>query len=167
MQYRLMDTKWGWFGFVASKRGLVATYLPHGKREITEQILRRWPEATECGELMPEFAEQVREYFAGRKVAFTADLDLDEVPPFHAKVLRACRKVGFGKTVSYADLAKSAGKPNAARAVGGAMAHNPLPLVVPCHRVLRSDGGMGGFSSPRGINEKKRLLQLEGALPAE
>ena len=66
-------------------------------------------------------------------------------------------------TASYADLAGAAGNPAAVRAAGGAMAHNPLPLVIPCHRVLRSDGSIGGFSSTEGVRQKRRLLALEGA----
>ncbi|MHC4067897.1 MAG: methylated-DNA--[protein]-cysteine S-methyltransferase, partial [Planctomycetota bacterium] len=68
-------------------------------------------------------------------------------------------------TAAYADLARAAGSPNAGRAVGSAMANNPLPLIVPCHRVVRSDGTIGGFSSPQGLVLKRRLLRLEGAPP--
>ena len=81
--------------------------------------------------------------------------------PFAIKVLSACRNVGFGKAVSYHELARKIGRANAARAVGTVMAKNPLPLIIPCHRVIRSDGKLGGFSAPGGISLKKRLLRHE------
>ena len=104
------------------------------------------------------------DYFAGKPTKFAVDIDFTDHPPFREAVLRACRRIPYGKTASYADLARAVGKPRAARAVGTAMAHNPVPLVIPCHRVVRSDGSLGGFSTPRGVKEKKRLLLLEGAL---
>jgi len=83
------------------------------------------------------------------------------------QVLQACRNISFGQTRTYSDLAKQVGSPNAARAVGGVMAHNPIPLIIPCHRVLRTDGGLGGFSAPGGIAIKQKMLHHEqSARPA-
>ncbi len=94
------------------------------------------------------------------------DLDFDALPPFTGRVLRTLREqVGFGRTVSYGELAALAGNPNAARAVGRALARNPWPLVVPCHRVLGSDGSLTGFTNPSGLELKQNLLALEGARP--
>ncbi len=122
-----------------------------------------FPDALEAPELLPRFRRQVIDYFAGTPTGFSVEIDVTDLPPFRQVVLEACHRVPYGKTASYTDLARAAGRPGAARAVGGAMAGNPLPLVVPCHRVLRSDGSLGGFSSPRGIEEKLRLLRLEDA----
>ena len=83
------------------------------------------------------------------------------ITPFARKVLGACRKVPQGRTTTYRALAEQVGQPRAARAVGGVMAANPIPLIVPCHRVLRSDGGLGGFSGPGGNATKLRLLEHE------
>ena len=110
---------------------------------------------------MPRFRQAVVDYFDGKRIRFSIEIDLSRLPPFHQMVLEVCRRIPYGQTASYADLARAVGHPNAARAVGGAMARNPLPLVVPCHRVLRADGSIGGFSSADGVDEKARLLRLE------
>jgi methylated-DNA-[protein]-cysteine S-methyltransferase len=104
-------------------------------------------------------------HLAGTPQSFDeVELDFDGVSPFHAKVYRALRKVPTGTTVSYIQLAKLAGSPGASRAVGTAMAQNPLPLFVPCHRVLTERGTLGGFSAPGGVATKVRILELEGAV---
>ena len=163
-QYAVFNTVAGFFGFVARGKRLVATFLPRPKRDLQRAIKEAYPEAEEARDLLPGLRRQVIDYFAGRPARFSADVDLSALPPFRARVLAACKRIPYGKTASYADLAKAAGRPGAARAVGGAMANNPLPLVIPCHRVLRSDGSLGGFSSPDGIETKKRMLALEGAM---
>lgn len=90
-------------------------------------------------------------------------VDLEHLTSFSRRVARACRKIGWGETRSYAELAASVGSPRAARAVGHVMATNRTPLVVPCHRVVGSGGGLGGFSAPQGLAMKRRLLTLESA----
>jgi len=167
MQFATVKTKWGTFGLVARNDRLVATFLPMPEPELRRLIAERFPEAVEAKQLLPNFRKQVADYFDGQRVRFSVRADLDGVSPFRAEVLRACRKIPYGATASYADLAGAAGNPAAVRAAGGAMAHNPMPLVIPCHRVLRSDGSIGGFSSTEGVRQKRRLLALEGApLPA-
>ncbi len=163
MHFAIINTEWGAFGVVARDHRLVATYLPMPESKLRRAIARDHPEAVESKGLLPVFRRQVVDYFSGNRVRFSVSLDLDDMPPFRAEVLRQCRKTPYGQTASYGDLAGAAGNPGAARAVGSAMAHNPLPLVVPCHRVLRSDGTIGGFSSPEGVSQKRRLLELEGA----
>lgn len=162
LRYRLIDTPSGWFGMVARGDALCATFLPAPKRVNSGLIRERHPQAREDLELLPSFARQVRDYFDGRARRFDPKIDVTECPPFHRKVYEACRRIPPGKTAGYRDLARAAGSENAARAVGNAMAHNPLPLVVPCHRVLRADGSIGGFSSPQGVEQKRRMLRLEG-----
>lgn len=165
MRYTIFRTAWGCFGFVARGKCLISTYLPQRAEDLGPAIHDAWPEAVENREAFPRFRRQVVNYFEGKPAKFAVDVDLSEVPTFQRMVLEACGRIPYGKTASYADLARAVGKPGAARAVGGAMAHNPLPLVIPCHRVVRSDGSLGGFSSAKGIKEKKRLLHLEDALP--
>ncbi len=168
-KYAIFQTAWGPFGIVVRGTGrpvrwrLVATFLPQPRERIQRTIARRWPDAVGSSDLLPRFRKQVVDYFAGRRITFDVGLDLTDASPFHRLVLEACHRVPYGKTSSYGELARVVGNPAAARAVGGAMASNPLPLVIPCHRVLRSDGSMGGFSSPSGVKLKERLLRLENA----
>lgn len=110
-------------------------------------------------------AKQVAEYVSGRRDRFDLDLDLSWLTGFRRDVMLACAAIPRGATTSYADLARRVGRPGAARAVGSVMRTNPLPLVVPCHRVVGSDGSLTGFGG--GLDVKRRLLELEGAmLPA-
>lgn len=164
---RLIRTRLGWFGLVARDSRLVATYLPRPKAELQAKIRAAFPDSETCETSMDEVADEVRRYFEGHRVTFHTALDLTAVPPFRRAVLEACRRVPYGRTTSYGELARLAGNPRAVRAAGGAMANNPLPLVIPCHRVLRSDGSIGGFSSPSGISDKERMLRLEGIVPTD
>lgn len=163
--FRLVSTKPGWFGLVVRGGRLVATYLPGPKAELTERITASFPDAEASATLLETFVGDVRRYFEGHRVAFRVQLDWTAVSPFRRRVLEVCRRIPYGRTASYAELARLAGNPKAARAAGGAMANNPLPLVIPCHRVLRSDGSIGGFSSPCGVSDKERMLRLEGIGP--
>ena len=109
-------------------------------------------------------AAELEEYFAGRRRRFTVALDRSGRRGFRGDVLDALESVRYGETISYGELAAEAGRPGAARAVGTTMATNPLPIVVPCHRVTRSGGVLGRYGG--GTDTKERLLRLEGALPA-
>ncbi len=109
-------------------------------------------------------ADELEEYFAGRRTAFTVALDRSERRGFRGEVLTALETVPYGETVSYGELAGMAGRPLASRAVGTAMATNPLPLVVPCHRVIAAGGRLGGYGP--GPELKVQLLELEGGWPA-
>lgn len=161
-RFAIVETPKGAFGFVARGSRLVATYLPQSRRAIVARIREAFGDVVEDQSLLPRVQRDVADYFGGRRVRFGALLDLSDQPPYRRAVLEACRKIPFGKTASYADLARATDNPRAARAVGTAMANNPLPLVVPCHRVLCSDGSLGGFSSPLGIKQKLEMLQIEG-----
>jgi methylated-DNA-[protein]-cysteine S-methyltransferase len=91
-------------------------------------------------------------------------VDLDDVPDFHRRVYDVARTIPPGETRSYGDIARALGEPGAAQAVGRALGGNPVPIVVPCHRVLAADGSLHGFSAPGGIDTKRRMLEVEGAL---
>jgi O-6-methylguanine DNA methyltransferase len=165
VRYEIIETNWGPFVCVTTERGLKATLPPRVRAApIEQEVAQRWPGANPGRSCDTRLHKQIRDYFKGRPVAFDVMLDLSDVTEFRRRVLEACRRIPYGQTASYADLARAAGRPNAMRAAGSAMAHNPLPLIVPCHRVIRSDGTLGGFSSPDGVAMKRRLLQLEGAL---
>lgn len=157
-----VETKWGAFGAVMDEAGRVCfTFLPQSETQLRRLIRKRFPAVREVATKQLAFVRQVRDYFAGKRVAWDVELNLDDIDGFRRRVLDACRKIPYGSTATYADLARAAGSSGAARAAGSTMANNPLPLIIPCHRVLRSDGSLGGFSSPQGPSQKERMLLLE------
>jgi methylated-DNA-[protein]-cysteine S-methyltransferase len=104
----------------------------------------------------------VEQFWKKQPVDFsTVPLDLSAVPPFRRAVLQVCARIGYGQRATYTELAKRAGRPKAVRAAGSAMATNPVPIVVPCHRVIRTDRTLGGYGGPGGLELKSRLLALE------
>jgi len=107
-------------------------------------------------------ATQLREYFSGVRKIFDLPLDLTRVSEFTRETLKLTFAIPWGEVISYGELARRLGKPAAARAVGGALARNPIPIIIPCHRVVASDGSLHGYSAPGGIPIKERLLNLEG-----
>jgi methylated-DNA-[protein]-cysteine S-methyltransferase len=148
--------------------GLLVRATQRGVREIKfitlaeARELRKSEPPRDAIAWMPELLEALEDYLAGKRVSFDDfPIDLSQQPPFRRRVQEACRKIPYGKTLSYAQLAAKAGKPAAVRAVGSAMSHNPLPILIPCHRVLHSDGRIGGFSAIGGISLKQRLLEME------
>lgn len=104
-------------------------------------------------------AREIGAYFAGTLRSFSVPCDLGRLPPFTRAVLRVTASIPYGEVRSYRWVAQRLGKPNAVRAVGNALAQNPIPVIIPCHRVVRSDGSLGGYSL--GLDWKKRLLRLE------
>jgi methylated-DNA-[protein]-cysteine S-methyltransferase len=149
---------------VATPRGLARVVLPKELAEggMPTPPLRGHADQRQAEAHAAQAEREIIEYLAGRRREFTVPVDMANVPPFHEKVLRACRRIPYGKTLTYAELAGRAGSPRAARAVGQAMARNPLALVVPCHRVVATGGGLGGYGG--GLDLKRRLLKLEGAI---
>ncbi len=107
-------------------------------------------------------ASQVQEYFDRKRKVFDLPLDMEGLPEFRRKVLIETGRIPYGATLSYGEVAARIRQPKAARAVGGALARNPLALVIPCHRVVAGDGSMHGFSAAGGIATKIILLRLEG-----
>lgn len=173
-----MDTPIGPLLLAATAQGLVSVVF-RADDEVTEAFLARLGRRLgmlpveesgksgvpgESGRLAPAVA-QLRAYFAGELRDFTLDLDWSLTAGFNRRVQRELATgVPYGSVVGYQDLADRVGEPGAARAVGTAMGANPLPIVVPCHRVVESNGGIGGFGG--GLETKRTLLALEGVLPA-
>ena len=162
MKFRIFETSLGWIGLVSSPSGLRAATLPRRDREgalmeIMALGAREEAHADELGDL----PERLRRYARGEPVAFPDALDFSAATPFQRAVWQATREIPYGQTRSYGWLAAKVGRPRAARAVGQAMAATPWPLIVPCHRVVSSDGRLGGYGG--GLDIKKRLLFLEGA----
>jgi len=106
--------------------------------------------------------DQILEYLHGSRRVFDLEIDWSLMKPFQIKVLNRALQIPFGQTLTYGQLAVEFGTPAASRAVGGALAHNPLPIVIPCHRVVAANGALTGFSAAEGIRTKKWLLELEG-----
>ncbi|MEZ6184268.1 MAG: methylated-DNA--[protein]-cysteine S-methyltransferase [Planctomycetota bacterium] len=123
------------------------------------------PPGDEAPAWVGDLARRVRAHLAGEALDAFLDVAVDDSDwtPFDRKVFGALRQVGPGQRVTYGELARRAGSPGAARAVGGTLGRNPVPLIVPCHRVVRSDGTLGGFSAAGGPPTKARLLELEVA----
>jgi len=165
LRYRVVDTREGPAALVAGAAGLRAVILPGLPRAALEkEVGRRFPGAVE-GErgLKSAGAALVRYFESGREPPDRIRLDLDGVGEFRRRVYEALRAIPPGDTVTYAELARRIGKPGAHRSVGTALARNPVPVFVPCHRVVRSDGGLGGFTAEGGVELKARMLALEGA----
>ncbi|MBN1667329.1 MAG: methylated-DNA--[protein]-cysteine S-methyltransferase [Anaerolineales bacterium] len=110
----------------------------------------------------PQLEEQLRQYLDGQRLAFELDTDLSNLTDFQRQVLAATGQIPRGSVATYQEIAQRIGKPKAARAVGQALGHNPIPIVIPCHRVITSAGTLGGYSGGGGLATKSRLLQLEG-----
>ena len=110
------------------------------------------------------YAGQLQAYFAGERSGFDVPLDLSRLTPFQLSVLQAARRIPAGSVWTYGQVARSIGKPKASRAVGQALGRNPVPIVIPCHRVVASDGSLGGYSGGGGLDSKRWLLELEGVM---
>lgn len=163
-KYAIFQTKWGYFGLAGTQYGLCRTQLPGPNPEkIKIFLLKNIPDTQPDKTFRKILQQQIIAYFEGDYVQFSRDIPLilDGFSPFGTSVLKACREIKIGQTITYGQLAKKAGNPKASRAVGSVLAKNPLPLIIPCHRIIRSDGKMGGFSAPGGIAVKKNLLELE------
>lgn len=155
---RVFKTAWGWCGFAASERELCRVVIPAdgGSKDEAAKLL----DAPLT--LGPHKAERMlKDFFAGKGRALKVEVDCGAMTEFERAVLGVVAKIPYGETRSYAAVARLAGRPGAARAVGRVMANNPVPLVVPCHRVVGADGKLGGFSARGGVSTKTRLLAFE------
>ncbi|MHC4229230.1 MAG: methylated-DNA--[protein]-cysteine S-methyltransferase, partial [Planctomycetota bacterium] len=155
---------WGRFGLAGTESALCRTCLPGPEPgRIKSQLLKNLPAAEFDKTFFKDVQEQIIAYFEGAHIDFSPAIPvlLDGFSTFGKSVLTTCRKIKPGRTASYGALAKKIDRPAASRAVGSTLAKNPLPLIIPCHRVLRTDGKLGGFSAPGGIVLKERMLELE------
>ena len=158
-----VDTPIGPLLVAGTQAGVVKIGFGVEERMLDELALLVSPRVVEAPHRLDPARRELDEYFAGQRRSFDLPLDWRLARGFRRAVLeRLFADVPFGVTVSYLDLAARAGNPKASRAVGTAMATNPLPIVVPCHRVLRTGGGLGGYGG--GLEAKRHLLALEGAL---
>jgi O-6-methylguanine DNA methyltransferase len=162
LYYTSFKTAAGWIAVLASTDGLLKNTLP---RDTEQKSLSLLGIDVSGAVLSPDrFAglqKRFTDYFNGIKVAFPDNLDFSAATPFQKEVWHTTRMIPYGETCSYRWIAEKIGRPKATRAVGGALNKNPLPVIVPCHRVIGSNGDLTGFSS--GLDLKNRLLELEEA----
>ncbi len=161
--YRTLETPVGRLLLAATPKGLVrVAYASEGHDLVLERLARDVsPRILLAPRRLDGVAREVEEYFARRRSRFDVPLDLRLSHGFRRTVLRHLARIDYGKTASYAAVAKASGNPRAVRAVGSACASNPLPVVLPCHRVVRSDGSVGEYVG--GVEAKRILLALEAA----
>ena len=150
---------------VAGSGGLAQMhYLDEPLEPLLETLARRRsPRIVESASALDPWRRELEEYFDGRRRSFDAPLDWTSMNPFQRAILSATAAIPYGATSTYTGVATVAGKPRASRAAGNALGANPLAIIVPCHRVLRSGGGFGGYTG--GLERKHFLLELEGAEP--
>lgn len=170
--YKLVKTPMGWLGFAWTSIGIIRLQLPEKNKAQTKERLCLSLDKPQESQLLPtwfkNFEQQLELYFAGEKISF-AHIPLDiRATSFQQKVYNELRKVKHGQVLTYKDLAIKIGSEKASRAIGMAMGKNPVPLIIPCHRVIAtSSKTLGGFSAYGGAQTKLKLLTLESALPAD
>jgi len=166
VSYTAADSPFGRLLVAATGRGLVRIAFPEEDEDaMLESLSRRIsPRILQAREPLDPVLRELDEYFGGRRRRFDLELDWQLVGPFGRRVLRVTSEIPYGGVMSYAEVATDAGSPRGFRAAGNALGSNPMPIVVPCHRVLHSGGGLGGYGG--GLDRKRWLLELEGALAA-
>ncbi len=164
--YASVDSPLGPLLAAATPRGLVRlAYVDNDFDAVLEGLARRIsPRVLEAPAQLDEVRRELEQYFAGRRRRFELAVDWELVSGFGRRVLQATAAIAYGDVASYRDVAVRAGSPRATRAAGNALGANPIPIVVPCHRVLRTGGGLGGYTG--GLDKKRYLLGVEGVQTA-
>ena len=164
ISYAPVDSPFGTLHAATTKRGLVRIAFPEESVESVLEALAQSlsPRIVQAPASLDLLKRELEEYFAGRRHQFGIPLDWSLTGPFGRRVLEMTAAIPYGGHLSYAEVAAEAGSPRGARAAGNALGSNPIPIVIPCHRVLRSGGVLGGYGG--GVDRKRWLLELEGAL---
>jgi methylated-DNA-[protein]-cysteine S-methyltransferase len=162
VSYATLDSPLGKLTAAVTERGLVRLAFPEEDLDaVLERLAARIsPRIVEAPAPPDPLRRELEEYFAGRRRRFELALDWTLVGPFARRVLRVAGEIPYGRVLSYTQVAAEAGSPRGSRAAGNALGSNPIPIVVPCHRVLRSGGALGGYAG--GLERKRWLLELEG-----
>lgn len=164
LQACVFSTPLGCFGLVGTDRCVWRLTMGHARLDQVWQTLERHfqDESLIDADWNPSLKRKLEDFAHGRRVSFSdVRVQDDDRTQFQQRVLAATRRIPFGKTLSYGELAAEVGSPNAARAVGAVMASNHVPIIIPCHRVVGRHGELTGFSAPRGVSLKRQLLELE------
>jgi methylated-DNA-[protein]-cysteine S-methyltransferase len=164
LRYAMMDdTPVGILGLAAGERGLRRLSFVRGEDDFLERLLADYGDAQILkSDVLDDVRRALDRYFAGKRLDFDLPVDLGDLAPFHRRVLGETVKIPAGRVATYTQVASRAGSPKASRAAGNALHNNPVAIVVPCHRVLRADGSLGGYGG--GLPIKEWLLRHEGAL---
>jgi O-6-methylguanine DNA methyltransferase len=162
----LNGTRLGDFRLAASEFGLVAVEWVDAQREFDAYLARLKRLVVEDAKKIKPYARELAEYIEGKRHAFTIPVDWTLFTPFQREALQAVFRIPYGETRTYLEIAEQINRPHAYRAVGGANAMNPMPLVIPCHRVIGMDGKLHGYGGGQGLKTKEWLLQMEGAVIA-
>jgi methylated-DNA-[protein]-cysteine S-methyltransferase len=161
--YDVEETPFGPLLLAATPRGVCRiSYDPDAEERLEELARLHGARVLRSRRPLDPLRRELSDYFDGRRRKFDVELDLDAVPAFHRDVLRELTRIPYGETATYGGLARRIERPKAARAVGGACNRNPIPIVVPCHRVVGSSGSLVGYAG--GLERKRALLALEGAI---
>jgi methylated-DNA-[protein]-cysteine S-methyltransferase len=164
-QALIFKSPWGWMGISESAKGIDGIALPKPSKQAIAKALRdqsREPLQAGSSSRLEAARHQLLDYLVGKRNTFDVPLDLSQGTSFQRQVWRMLQRVPFGKLRSYQWIAARVGGPQYARAVGNAIGANPLPIVIPCHRIVAHDASLGGFSG--GLPMKRKLLSLEGTL---
>ena len=162
--YTTLDSPFGSLLAASTERGLVRLAFPEESEDaVLERLATRVsPRILRVPARFDGVARELDEYFIGRRRSFDTELDWSLIGPFGRRVLGVTSAIPYGGVLSYAEVAVEAGSPRGSRAAGNALGSNPIPIVIPCHRVLRTGGALGGYGG--GLERKRWLLELEGAL---
>ena len=167
--FTIFPTRWGLFGLAGSQSAIFKTILPLPSKKTVKKLIA-------LGLKNPKFHKnfekdlqhKIQSFFEGRFVDFSnVPVYIDYFSQFTRMVLNECRNLSLAEITTYNQLAENIGCPGAARAVGTALAKNPLPLIIPCHRIIRSDGSLGGFTARGGTKLKSKLIQHELAISSK
>lgn len=160
--YDAVPTRLGPVYIACTERGLAAVQIGGSATGWRRHLMKNFSAAAKKDPAaVRKTTVQVREYLSRKRHAFRVRIDWRGMKPFQRRVLRCALRIPYGRTSTYGKIASAIGNPKAARAVGRALGANPLPLVIPCHRVIASDGALGGYNAAGGVRVKKKLLDLE------
>ncbi|OLC58029.1 MAG: hypothetical protein AUH85_01610 [Chloroflexi bacterium 13_1_40CM_4_68_4] len=160
----VMDSPLGPLWLAIGPKGVLAIHygVEAYQGDLRRIVARYGPGVLRAPKRLDDVKRELDEYFAGKRTRFELSVDLSALTPFQQRVLAATKRVPFGRVRSYREIATQAGMPTASRATGNALGANPIPIVVPCHRILGSDGALHGYAG--GVDRKRWLLRLEGVV---
>lgn len=163
LKYSIFNTFFGLCGILWSEKGIVKLILPGMTKDGLVSAINCQKSAISKGRFI-DIEDSVKRYFDGKRVNFDFPLDLSYSSPFQQRVYKITKTIPYGEVKTYKWIATRIGLPYASRAVGNALSKNPIPLLIPCHRIIRKDGEMGGFTASGGIGFKRKMLNMERRL---